>query len=172
MRVSMFAFSAVLIVGTLTPGIRADETKSYDDSRFLKEALSGGFLEVRLAGLALERSENPAVQNLAKRITTDHMQANEKLIAMLQSRKLEVSKTLLPKHQEMLDELLGSEAAKFEGAYVMMMIDDHKADIKEFEEAADESAGEDVRKFAANTLPHLREHLRLAKDAKAKIDER
>jgi hypothetical protein len=47
---------------------------------------------------------------------------------------------------------------KFDKAYIKYMISDHKADDA------------DLKNWAAQTLPTLQEHLRMAENAKAEID--
>ena len=42
------------------------------------------------------------------------------------------------------------------------MVDDHKEDVQKFQRIADKGRDSDVKKFAADTLPTLKEHLDLA----------
>jgi putative membrane protein len=42
------------------------------------------------------------------------------------------------------------------------MVSDHKEDIKKFQNEADKGKDPDLKKFASDTLPTLKEHLQLA----------
>ena len=51
----------VLLVGPGFSALRADDAKT-EDSKFLKEAASGGMLEVKLGELAVQQAQNPEVR--------------------------------------------------------------------------------------------------------------
>jgi len=55
--------------------------------------------------------------------------------------------------------LSAKSGADFDKAYVSNMIDDHKEDIKEFEDAAKNVKDPDLKAFAVKTLPTLKMHL-------------
>jgi len=65
----------------------------------------------------------------------------------------------LKKQVDDLEKLKGNE---FDKAYIRLMVEDHKDDIKEFQEVADGAKDAEVKAFAAKTLPVLKEHLELA----------
>ena len=52
----------------------------------------------------------------------------------------------------------------FDRAYMKTMLSDHKKDISAFEKEAKSGKDADVKSFAADTLPTLREHLRMAEE--------
>jgi putative membrane protein len=49
------------------------------------------------------------------------------------------------------------------------MVKDHQKDVKEFQKQADKAKDADVKNFAANTLPTLQEHLKMAQEADAAV---
>ena len=57
----------------------ADEKKLGDDAKFLKEAISGGMLEVKLGELARDKGMDPDVKKFGERMVTDHSKANKEL---------------------------------------------------------------------------------------------
>ena len=69
------------------------------------------------------------------------------------------NQSAMAKHLQKLD------GPGFDKMYIDHMVKDHNKDI-----AAFESEAKDGDDFAAKTLPVLQEHLKLAKDAQAKVD--
>jgi len=49
------------------------------------------------------------------------------------------------------------------------MVNDHVKDISEFERAASQATNADIKQFASEALPTLREHLKTARDVAGKM---
>jgi putative membrane protein len=49
------------------------------------------------------------------------------------------------------------------------MVEDHEKDIELFEQQAESGQDPDLRAFAEETVPTLREHLELAKEVQSKV---
>ena len=65
--------------------------------------------------------------------------------------------------------LAALSGAAFDRAYIDDMVKDHKADIALFEKASRASGDSPLKKFAADKLPTLREHLKMAEEAQASL---
>jgi putative membrane protein len=69
-----------------------------------------------------------------------------------------------------MGKLSNATGAQFDREYVKMQVADHEKDIKEFERASNDShLSSDVRNFAQQTLPTLRDHLQMAKSLQAQV---
>jgi putative membrane protein len=108
------------------------------------------------------------VKLLAERIETDHKKANAELRAILAAKGITGPGGPDKEHQALKARLSKLEGANFDQAYAAAMVEDHVKDIKEFEMAA-KSSDPAVKDFAEKTLPALREHLKMAQDAKAAV---
>jgi putative membrane protein len=53
----------------------------------------------------------------------------------------------------------------FDKSYIEDMLKDHRADIAAFQKEVDSGSDPDIKAFAAQALPTLRQHLRLAEKA-------
>jgi putative membrane protein len=129
------------------------------DSSFMKNAAEGGMSEVELGQLAQQKATNPAVKEFGAMMVRDHTAANEKLKAVAASKQVNLpdSPSLMQKASKAkLDMMSGGS---FDKSYVKGMIDDHKADIKEFQKEAAEGKDPQVQAFAVATLPTLKMHL-------------
>ena len=141
-----------------------------DESEFLVEAASGGLYEVEMAKLAQQKAQSQAIKDLAARILEDHTQANEKLNQLAASKGISVPPAMGDEEQRKYDQFSEMEAEGFDEDYVEQMVQDHRDDIRDFEEAAEELDDPDVKTFASSTLPALREHLSMAEQLEENVD--
>jgi putative membrane protein len=140
---------------------------SSHDRKFIKEAAIGGMYEVEAGQLALKNASSEDVKQMAQKIVDDHTQANAKLKSIAQSKGMtDVPTQLDSKHQKELDKLGKLSGADFDRKYSSMMVSDHKDDIKAFEKESKSGTDADLKQFAAETTPTLKEHLSMAQNAK------
>ena len=95
---------------------------------------------------------------------TDHGKANDKLQEIAKEENLDLSKV-----EAKPAKMTGDD---FDKEYLTMLKKDHETTIAMFEkEASDSGAKEDsdVVKFAKDTLPTLKDHLKMVEDALAKM---
>jgi putative membrane protein len=139
------------------------QTTLDDRSRtFMNEAAMGGMAEVEFGRLAQEKASNPRVKAFGEMMVKDHSQANEDLKSLANKKNLTLP-TDMGKHQRHMDDLNKKTGAEFDKAYMKMMVDDHKEDVDEFEDAAKDANDPEVKNFASQKLPTLRKHLDSAK---------
>src|SRR5262245_20399487 len=152
-----------------TAGARTNTALSVQDQQFAEKAAAGGRTEVELGRLAQEHASSDVVKQLGQRIADDHERANRELESMLGAS--DVARTAAPsENDDTRSRLEKMSGAEFDRAYVEQMIDDHQKDITEFQRAA-ESRNPKVRSFAEKTLPTLRQHLQLARDAQTSLSK-
>ena len=129
------------------------------DSSFIKNAAEGGMSEVELGQLAQQKATNPAVKDFGAMMVTDHTAANDKLKAVAAAKQVTLpeSPSLMQKASKKKLDMMSGDS--FDKSYVKGMIEDHKADIKEFQKEATEGKDPEVKAFAVATLPTLKMHL-------------
>ena len=130
-----------------------------DDSKFAVEAASGGMTEVALGKLAQEKGENTKVKNFGAMMVTDHTKANMELMGLAKTKSITLPTVPGADDQKVIDKLSKLSGKDFDKAYVSDMIDDHKNDIKKFQDAAKNCSDADLKGFASKTLPTLQNHL-------------
>jgi putative membrane protein len=135
---------------------------SSGDSDFIKEAAQGGMMEVQLGKAAQEKASNEKVKDFGKRMEQDHSKANDELKKIASDKGVQLSSDLDKKHKSKMDKLTKLSGAEFDRQYMRDMVSDHKDDIKKFQNEADKGKDADLKKFASQTLPTLKEHLQLA----------
>ncbi|WP_428331674.1 DUF4142 domain-containing protein [Mucilaginibacter sp.] len=130
-----------------------------DDAKFAVAAANGGMAEVELGKLVQEKAVNTKVKDFGTMMITDHTKAGDELKALARSKGITLPVALDNKEQKIKDDLSAKSGADFDKAYVNDMIDDHKNDIKEFEDASKNLKDADLKAFAIKTLPTLKMHL-------------
>jgi putative membrane protein len=78
--------------------------------------------------------------------------------------KVELPAALDSSHQSKLDKLKGLKATDFDNQYVSDQQSAHKDAVSLFERYSKGGDNADLKSFAAKTLPHLQEHLKMADD--------
>jgi putative membrane protein len=130
-----------------------------DDAKFAVAAASGGIAEVELGQLAQQKAANAKVKDFGAMMVTDHTKANDEMKALAKTKGITLPVAIDTDEQKVKDDLAAKSGADFDKAYVSNMIDDHKKDIKEFEDASKNCKDADLKAFAAKTLPTLKMHL-------------
>jgi putative membrane protein len=134
-----------------------------DDSSFTMEAAHGGLMEVQLGTYAQQNASSERVKAFGAMMVRDHSKANDELKAIAASKNLTLPASMDDKMKKDMDNLMKKTGRDFDKAYMNMMLDDHKKDVKEFEKASDKCQDPDIKGFASKTLPVLRTHLDSAK---------
>lgn len=129
------------------------------DDDFVEDASAKGVAEVEAGKLAQEKGTSADVKTFADMMVKDHSEANTKLKALADSKKLEVSNNqmLLDKAKSMILEL--RSAKSFDQAYANNQVKAHEATIKLFEEEVADGKDAELKAFATQTLPKLKHHL-------------
>jgi putative membrane protein len=149
----------------------ASGTTLDDNTRdFVMEAASGGMMEVELGQLAQQKAVNQRVKDFGAMMVRDHSKANDDLKNAVNG-KITVPAALAEKHQKHVTHLKETTGTEFDRDYIKMMVDDHEADIKKFEDIARDSKDQAVRDFANNALPTLRNHLTEAKSIRDELSK-
>ncbi|MEO5699460.1 MAG: DUF4142 domain-containing protein [Casimicrobiaceae bacterium] len=151
------------------PGDTRGTSLDRSDRVFLKRAAQGGLKEVEFGKLAAAKATDPGVKAFAERMVKNHGEANKKLMDLSQSKGLVQPTAIRPGDQREMDKLESLSGAQFDEAYLTNILADHKADVRDFDKHAKRADDADVKKFAADTLPTLQEHLRMAEETYAKM---
>ena len=137
------------------------KTKGGGDSAFVQEAGIGGLAEVEMGRLAVQKAKDDRIRQFGQKMIDDHSKANEQLKQAASQEGLNVPSAIDEKHKQTMNRLEKLSGAQFDAAYSKEMVRDHKEDVKLFEKQS-KAADSAVQKFAADTLPTLKNHLQMA----------
>lgn len=139
---------------TKTTGMTTDK----EDAKFAVEAANGGMAEVMLGKLAQDKGSGK-VKDFGAMMVMDHSKANDELMTLAKSKNITLPSVVSADEQKHFNELNKKSGADFDKAYTKLMIDDHKNDIKVFDDAGKNLKDPDLKAFANKTLPTLKMHL-------------
>jgi putative membrane protein len=146
-----------------TQGAGAAKLEGTDAGTFIHEANDINNAEVALGKLAQSKSQTAEVKEFGRMMVKDHTAANEQLRPIAQAHGVTVSDTVDSTHQKVLDKLEQQSGSEFDQQFMKVMLKGHQSAIAKFEKAAQQSQVPDVKEYAQNTLPILRQHMTHAK---------
>ena len=142
---------------------------SMSDQRFMKDAAQGGMAEVELGELAMQNGSSDDVKKFGQRMVDDHSKANDKLKELASSKGITLPQEPNAKQKATKNQLSKLSGEQFDKAYMKDMLKDHKQDIAEFQSESNTGHDPDVKNFATETLPTLRDHLKDAQSIAPKV---
>ncbi|MFM9944433.1 MAG: DUF4142 domain-containing protein [Bacteroidia bacterium] len=148
------------------------ETRTTEkDAQFLVNAAEIGLEEVKLAQLALTRSKNPDVKELATMMESEHTKANKDLVELAIKIGVTIPTVLTKNGEDAFNKLNDNGNKKFDKEYCDMMVNGHKKVIELFEKASVDATDTDIKNWAGTMLPTLRMHYEHSKTCKEKCDK-
>jgi putative membrane protein len=141
-----------------------DDDYQMDDQDFVTQASSSNNFEIAAGTLATSKSQNVLVQQFGTHMIQEHSRVGEDMRALAGPKDLNVPEDLQPKEQTNLNTLTARSGEDFDASFVDMMVISHQETIDLFERASSKTGTRDgdLRNFAADRLPALREHLQQA----------
>ena len=128
---------------------------------FLREAATGDSSEASLGRLASTRGASPAVRAYGRRLASDHGGHLGQVRSLARRMRIPVSAAMKPDARRLYRTLSRLRGHAFDRMFVQHMIEGHRQAIAAYEEQAN-SGDRQTAGFARQTLPVLREHLRIA----------
>ena len=132
------------------------------DRTFVRQASAANLAEVALGKLALSQGTNSMVKTFGQRMVTDHAVANQKLNVIAHAQSATISEGPSPAATQEYANMKSLADAAFDHAYAKHVVQDHRAAITLFEMEVAQGTDRALRNYAGQTLPILKQHLRLA----------
>ena len=143
----------------------AQDPQSAPDKLFLLNSAIDSMTEVELSQQAQQKAQNDQVKQLAQHLIQDHQQMNQKLQQTAQQLGVQIPQSLPRMKQEEIRIKSSLSAREFEQHYVAGMNASHAKDVACFEAASALSQNPQVKQFATESLPKLREHRQMARQS-------
>jgi putative membrane protein len=129
---------------------------SAKDKKFLMDAVSTGTWEVATGRSAEQKAQNSATKQLAGRMIADYSKTNQELVDLGKRKGLSISPEGKPQQ---------ISADGFDKRYLNLVVQDQQEAVTSFDKEAKSGDDAEIRKWAAKTLPLVRQRLATAKDA-------
>ncbi len=147
----------------------AQPTASISRRQFVMKSSQGGMAEVELGRMASQRGSDDQVKQFGERMVQDHTKANDELKQLATSKKITIAKNVGEENQMVMQRLSKLSGAEFDRAYMKHMVEDHMKDVSLFEQEAKKGRDQNLKAWAAKTLPTLQEHLKLAQSIESSL---
>ena len=131
------------------------------DLKFAKMAAQGGIFEVKSSSIALQKSHNPQVLNVARRMVKEHSAANAELKTVAQDNKMALPTETDPMHQAVISKISSLSGAAFDKAYMGAQEKAHTATVALFEKEISTGKNAGLTAFASKNLPTIEDHTKM-----------
>jgi len=146
--------------GTRNSPTSKDDKLARGDRKFIENAAASGMFEVQVSQLAATKASDSAVKNYAQMLVEHHSAANNELVQLANTRKVELPAAPPRAMRRDIEKLGKKSGAEFDREYVREVgIKAHQKDIKMFEQASQDVKDPQLKAWATKTLPTLQQHL-------------
>jgi len=153
----------------LAAAARAADAPALTDPQFVMKASASDLAEVNLGKLAADRAAAADVKKFGQHMVMDHTMSSKEMLTLADRKKMPVAQQMDQEHQDATAKLAKLQGAEFDRAYMAMMVKDHEEAVALFTAKAADAKDEDLKAFAAKTLPTLKEHLQMARTIAGKL---
>jgi putative membrane protein len=127
-------------------------------------AASSDQFEIASCQMALKRSHDRSVRQLAKQLIADHSKSSSEMTALVARNDMQAPPSrLMSAHQQELDML--SRAGHFDREFLSAQEKAHADGIALFQQYSTTGGNADLRNFATKTLPVLQKHYDMVEQA-------
>jgi len=128
------------------------------DADFVRAAVESNTAEIQLAELALTKSADPNLRDIADLLRNDHEQSLQSVLAIARDRKIDVPDLKKVSTDDGLSALSNS-GPDFDKRWCAEMIGKHEMTFQILESVWEKTDDDEVRNLVNAALPHLVAHL-------------
>ncbi|HEX5235350.1 MAG TPA: DUF4142 domain-containing protein [Silvibacterium sp.] len=132
------------------------------DKAFARKALEGGMAEVQLGQLASEKGSSEDVKQFGQKMVQDHTKMGDQIKPIAEQLGVQPPSHVSKKDQELIAKLQGMSGPEFDNAYTAAMVKDHKKDLSDFKQEAENTQNPQLKQAAQQGTQVITEHLQLA----------
>lgn len=138
-------------------------------SAYVPNAAVGDMYEIQASDIALERTQNARVRDLARMIKTDHTAASEALQRQAPQAAPDVTlpTSLDQRRQSLIDNLRSASAADFDRIWIDQQIAAHNETLTLHRGFSEQDSP--LAEHARSVVPKIEAHLRAAEEIKAAL---
>jgi len=152
----------------LDPAPSASQPLASQDRDFLERAAQGGNAEVAIGELVSSRALRAQVVAFGHEMVAGHAAINRQLAAIAAKKRIALPSSL-GEHQAGYDRVADLRHDAFDREFVRVMVEDHQDAVELFRSEAAGGADDELRAFAAATLPEIQAHLQHATSLAADV---
>ena len=159
-------FTQKFMIGAAAAGMLLSATAAMAivtpmDKTFATKAAQGGIFEVKSSEIALQKTHNKQVMNVARRMVKEHSAANAELKTAAQDAKTSIPSKTDPMHAAIIAKLSGLSGAAFDKAYMASQEKAHTDTVNLFEKEIAMGKSANFTAFATKNLPEIEDHTKM-----------
>jgi putative membrane protein len=163
-------FCAALLALCLTASAREDKAKAAEsDQDFVTKATQSDLAEINVSRIAVKNASDEGVKKFAQQMLDDHGKTSKELLEIVNKKKFTAPDRMDAEHDKMAKKLASLSGSELDKAYAEGQVKDHEAAVALFERQAKDGKDEDLKSWAKKTLPHLKQHLKMARELHKKV---
>jgi len=136
-----------------------DTKSSEKEADFVVETIEGNFANVKFAQMAISRSENEKVKEVALMIEKDHENLIKELKGLANMRGIAIPLEENKNARKKLDDLSSTENRSFDDKWCRELTNRHEKTIEKLEDMWKHTNDEELKKWINSALPGLRNDL-------------
>jgi putative membrane protein len=135
---------------------------------FVNKVAISDMFEIQSSQLALTKQADADTKPFAEKMVQDHQKTSGELKALVDGGKVKATlpTALDSDHQKMLDDLKAKNGKDFDQSYDQIQVKAHRDAVALFEAYSKGGDNADLKGWAGQTLPHLKDHLSMAEKLK------
>jgi len=152
------------IIGFVSTSARAADNNRPLDQELLVKASSCTNATIEASNIAAKRAQSQDVKTFAQKMSEDHKKCQDRLAQIVKDRKIAVVSGLEPNTKNDIEKLGKLQGAELDRAYLDWVIKGHREGIEMLQNQADNGKDNELRTFAKEQIPGMREHLKRAEE--------
>jgi putative membrane protein len=129
------------------------------DKLFLRTAIEGGLLQIKLGQLAAQKGSTPDVKELGQKMATDHAEINADLGTIADTDGVMSPKKVSKDGQAEFEKLNALSGTSFDTAYITLMVKDHHQDLRDFRQEFISATDPALKDAVLKSAKIIREHM-------------
>jgi putative membrane protein len=150
---------------TMASSTMKSGTAPVSDATFVKNAAISDMYEIEASKLAQSKATSGDAKTFAGRMIADHTKTTAQLKSLLSSKPgMKPPAAMDAKHKALISKLKAASGADFDNLYAAQQVNAHQTAVMLFTSESQNGKDADLKKFAADTLPTLQQHLSMAQN--------
>lgn len=140
------------------------------DADFVVNTVAANYAEIKLAQLALNKSSDAGVKELATKLEAGHTKILNELKEYANKRGIAVPMEETDEATKDITDLSEKDAKDFDEKWCEVLEDKHEKTINKFESRIDKTEDVELKNWISATLPDLKGHLEMIKQHEEMVD--
>jgi putative membrane protein len=136
------------------------------DKKFAMMVAQTDLAEIELGNMALQKSSDSQVKQLAQKIVDDHTKTSTAMKEIATKKGLTVPTEPDAKHKALATKLQAQSGKDFDKAFLKANSQDHHKVVSAFQKESNSGKDPDIKQFATQFLPAIQEHTTMIDQAK------